>query len=103
MTFVQEEIDSSCQDLFFLPETYAPTLLQRKANHLRHTTGNWALHSKLDEKELTLKEIVEKNLVRPLRMLVTEPIILLLAIYNAFVCTSCPCSSLPSKVKELKV
>lgn len=73
-------------DVFFLPETYAPVILQRKANHLRHVTGNWALHSKLDEKELTLKEVVERNLVRPLRMLVTEPIILLLAIYNAFVC-----------------
>lgn len=72
-------------DLFFLPETYGPILLQRKANHLRHTTGNWALHSKLDEKELTFKVIIETNLERPLRMLVTEPIILLLATYNAFV------------------
>lgn len=72
-------------DTLFLPETYAPILLQRKANHLRHITGNWALHAKLDEKELTVREIVQKNLVRPLSMLVTEPIILLLAIYNAFV------------------
>lgn len=74
------------KDVLFLPETYAPTLLQRKANHLKHTTGNWALHSKLDEKELTVAEIVERNLVRPLRMLITEPIIALLAVYNAFVC-----------------
>lgn len=72
-------------DLLFLPETYGPIILQRKANHLRHTTGNWAIHSTLDVKELTLKEIVEKNLLRPLRMLVTEPIIFLLALYNAFV------------------
>lgn len=72
-------------DALFLPETYGPIILQRKANHLRHVTGNYALHSKLDEKELTIKEVVEKNLVRPLNMLVTEPIILALAVYNAFV------------------
>lgn len=83
-----------------LPETYAPTLLQRNANHLRHTTGNWALHSKLDEKELTLAEIAERNLIRPLRMLVTEPIISLLPIYNTCVCM---CSSLGLEVQPLTV
>lgn len=72
-------------DLFFLPETYGPVLLQRKAAHLRHVTGNWALHAKSDEEELTGKAIVEKHLAMPIMMLVTEPIILCLAIYNAFV------------------
>ena len=72
-------------DLFFLPESYAPVLLQRKANHLRHTTGNWALHAKLDEKEMTIKYVVHSYLERPLRMLFTEPIIFALAMYNAFV------------------
>jgi len=50
-----------------------------------YTTGNWALHAKSDEDELTAKSIVEKHLARPLTMLATEPIILSLAIYNSFV------------------
>jgi DHA1 family multidrug resistance protein-like MFS transporter len=33
--------------LIFLPETYAPVLLKRKAIKLRFETSNWALHSKL--------------------------------------------------------
>jgi DHA1 family multidrug resistance protein-like MFS transporter len=33
--------------LIFLPETYAPVLLKRKATKLRFETRNWALHSKL--------------------------------------------------------
>jgi DHA1 family multidrug resistance protein-like MFS transporter len=33
--------------LIFLPETYAPVLLKRKATKLRFETKNWALHSKL--------------------------------------------------------
>jgi DHA1 family multidrug resistance protein-like MFS transporter len=48
-------------------------------------TGNWALHTKFDEEELTGKAVLEKHLARPLVMLATEPIILSLAIYNSFV------------------
>lgn len=66
-------------------ERTQPVLLQRKAAHLRHSTGNWALHAKSDEEELTGRTIVEKHLALPLRMLVTEPIIACLALYNAFV------------------
>jgi DHA1 family multidrug resistance protein-like MFS transporter len=43
------------------------------------------LHARIDEEELTAKSVVEKHLSMPLMMLVSEPIILCLAIYNAFV------------------
>ena len=33
--------------LLVLPETYAPTLLTRKARKIRLRTRNWAVHSKL--------------------------------------------------------
>jgi len=72
-------------DMIFLPETYGPVLLQRKAAHLRYTTGNWALHSPADEEELTTRAIIDKHLALPLKMLFLEPIILCLAIYNSFV------------------
>lgn len=32
-----------------ISETYAGTILQRRAARLRHETKNWALHAKLDE------------------------------------------------------
>jgi MFS transporter, DHA1 family, multidrug resistance protein len=31
----------------FLPETYAPVLLQRKARKIRLETKDWAIHAKL--------------------------------------------------------
>ncbi|KAK2745389.1 hypothetical protein FQN57_003732 [Myotisia sp. PD_48] len=68
---------------FTLPETFAPVILQRRAAKLRLETRNWALHSKLDEQRLSLKDIVNKYLTRPYRMLVLEPILLLVTIYLA--------------------
>ncbi|KAK3672707.1 hypothetical protein LTR78_007519 [Recurvomyces mirabilis] len=38
-----------------------------------------------EEIEITFRELVEKNLARPLRMLFTEPIVLALSIYMAFI------------------
>jgi DHA1 family multidrug resistance protein-like MFS transporter len=33
--------------LIGIPETYAATLLQRRAKKLKHQTKNWALHAKV--------------------------------------------------------
>jgi DHA1 family multidrug resistance protein-like MFS transporter len=53
--------------LLFLRETYAPCLLPK------HRI------------EVDAKEVIEKYFARPLRMLVTEPIILLLSLYMSFI------------------
>ncbi|EIN08811.1 MFS general substrate transporter [Punctularia strigosozonata HHB-11173 SS5] len=71
-------------DVFFLPETFAPVLLTRKARRLRLKTGRWALHSRQEMQEYTLRSFMEKNLLRPLRMLATEPMVFLTTIYNSF-------------------
>lgn len=68
-------------NLFFLHETYPPVILVQKAEELRRRTKNWGIHAKQEEIEVDFKELVEKNFSRPLRMLVTEPIVLLLSIY----------------------
>ena len=34
-------------NILILDETYGPALLVRKAQRLRHETGNWALHAKV--------------------------------------------------------
>lgn len=72
-------------NLIFLNETYPPVILVEKAAELRRRTKNWGIHAKQEEVEIDFKELVEKNFSRPLRMLVTEPIVLLLSIYMAFV------------------
>lgn len=68
-------------NLFFLQETYPPIILVEKASELRRRTKNWGIHAKQEEVEVDFLELVEKNFSRPLRMLVTEPIVLLLSIY----------------------
>ncbi|KAH0413974.1 MFS general substrate transporter, partial [Aureobasidium melanogenum] len=71
--------------VFLLEETYPPVILVNKAAELRRRTKNWGIHAKQEEIEINLRELVEKNLGRPMRMLFTEPIVLLLSIYMAFV------------------
>ena len=68
-----------------VPETYAPVLLARRAKRLRHETGNWALHAKHEERRVDLKEIAQRYLTRPTKMMFQEPILALLTIYLAFI------------------
>ncbi|KAL8836669.1 MAG: hypothetical protein Q9176_006183 [Flavoplaca citrina] len=72
-------------DLLFLEETYPPIVLQQKAALLRRRTLNWGIHAKQEEIEVDFRELVTKNFSRPLRLLFTEPIVLLLSIYMAFI------------------
>lgn len=70
---------------FLQKETHHGIILVQKAEKLRRRTGNWGIAAPHEEFSLSIKEIVEKNLSRPLVMLFTEPILLLITIYNAFV------------------
>lgn len=72
-------------DLLFLKETYPPVILIDKAADLRRRTKNWGIHAKQEEIEVDFKELVQKNFSRPLRLLFTEPIVLLLSIYMGFI------------------
>ncbi|TKA35961.1 hypothetical protein B0A54_12185 [Friedmanniomyces endolithicus] len=71
--------------LIFLEETYPPVILVNKAADLRRRTKNWGIHAKQKEIEIDFRELLEKNLSRPMRMLFTEPIVLALSIYMAFI------------------
>ncbi|TVY34777.1 putative transporter [Lachnellula subtilissima] len=72
-------------NLFFLEETYPPVILITKATEIRRRTRNWGIHAKQEEIEIDFRELLTKNFTRPLRLLVTEPIVLLLSIYMAFI------------------
>ena len=71
-------------DVLILDESYPPRLLVYKARRLRIETGNWALHAKFEEWDVSLKEMAIKFGVRPFQMLLT-PICFLVALYASFV------------------
>lgn len=72
-------------NLCFLTESYPPEILVSKASELRRRTKNWGIHAKQEEIEIDFRELMEKNFSRPIRMLISEPIVLLLSIYMAFI------------------
>ena len=47
-------------DIIFLDESYPPRLLVYKARRLRHQSGNWALHAKFEEWDVSIKELASK-------------------------------------------
>ena len=72
-------------NVVFLKESYAPVVLVSKAAELRRRTKNWGIHAKQEEVEVDLRELVTKNFSRPIRLLISEPIILLVTIYMSFI------------------
>jgi DHA1 family multidrug resistance protein-like MFS transporter len=71
--------------VLFLKETYPPVILIEKAAELRRRTKNWGIHAKQEEIEVEYRELVTKNFLRPMRILFTEPIVLLITIYMSFI------------------
>ncbi|RAH42142.1 MFS transporter [Aspergillus brunneoviolaceus CBS 621.78] len=71
-------------DLLCLDESYPPVLLVYKAQRLRFSTGNWALHARHEEWDVTLRELGNKYMIRPFALL-TTPICFLVALYASFV------------------
>lgn len=69
---------------FFLQETYGPTILARKAKRLRAETGNQALHTEYQIAGETLVTKLSVALVRPFRLLATQPIIQVISLYMAY-------------------
>jgi hypothetical protein len=68
----------------FCRETHAQTLLARKAKRLQKEIGRTGLRSKLDD-GLSTRTRVARAIVRPLKMLLFSPMILLMALYYAVV------------------
>ncbi|MCJ1403547.1 hypothetical protein MMC11_006770 [Xylographa trunciseda] len=65
-------------------ETFEPVLLERKAVQLRKTTGNDELRARTFNKDLTPRQLLARAFMRPTKMLLFSPIVLLLSIYCAF-------------------
>ncbi|RYO97374.1 hypothetical protein DL765_011218 [Monosporascus sp. GIB2] len=65
-----------------LPETYPPRLLHLKAARLRIATGNQRLRSKYD-KDQTPVQLFFLSIIRPTKLLVRSPIILIVSLFLA--------------------
>ncbi|ORY67008.1 bicyclomycin resistance protein [Pseudomassariella vexata] len=68
--------------LFILKESYVPVLLERKVRRLRKETGNNLLRSNLDI-GLSTSDYFKRGLVRPVKMLLLSPIIMLTSLFMA--------------------
>jgi hypothetical protein len=71
--------------VFAFPEMYVLVLLKWKAQRLRKETGNQALYHLYGRMKLSPKEIVTKHFLRPILMLLTEPMATSIALYASCV------------------
>lgn len=71
--------------LLFVPETYHPVLLHRKAATLRKITRNPAYHSTSEDVRATksLSRALLDSIARPIQLLLLEPMCLSLCVYSA--------------------
>ncbi|KAK5769363.1 hypothetical protein LTS12_000290 [Elasticomyces elasticus] len=69
---------------FFVPETYAPVLLRRKAIKLRKETGDESWKAPIEKMDRSVLTTVSWSIVRPFQLLVFEPMCLNLCILYLF-------------------
>lgn len=69
----------------FVPETYHPVLLAKRAKRIRAETGDPTYVTVEEEFPVPISELIQANLVRPFIMLATEPILLLMSLYIAII------------------
>ncbi|KAF2093859.1 MFS general substrate transporter [Rhizodiscina lignyota] len=82
LSFADSALTFAC-----MPEIYAPVLLKRKAQRLRKETGNESYWHPHESVKVDIKSIITKHFARPLKMLLTEPIVTCIATYASFVFT----------------
>ena len=84
-SFLVVSIAGGAVQVFGLPffcETYAPVLLQRRCKRLRKTTKNPNLYT--DHDSVSLGQLLRTSLVRPFKLLGTQPIVQVWSLYCAY-------------------
>ncbi|PLB39031.1 MFS transporter [Aspergillus candidus] len=71
--------------LFFLRETYGPRILRDRAKQLRKDTGDESYQTEDERQNKTLLQVLRTSLVRPFRLLLTQPIVQVIAVYMAYI------------------
>jgi hypothetical protein len=67
-----------------LPETSPAVLLSAKAHKRRIITDNRNLYHPSERQKPSFKELFTKHFTRPLRMMLTEPIVIVIGFYSSF-------------------
>lgn len=70
--------------LVFLQETWAPKLLEQKVRRLRKETGNNSLYPVVSNTQISFGKKMRESLARPFKLFFTQPIIVALALYRAY-------------------
>ncbi|PYH63521.1 MFS transporter [Aspergillus vadensis CBS 113365] len=72
---------------FFLPETFAPNILYRRARRVRQITGNsnYRCEAEIEVANMKKKDIIFEALVRPFQLCFFEPIVLVMNLYIALI------------------
>ncbi|KAG2111482.1 major facilitator superfamily domain-containing protein [Suillus clintonianus] len=71
--------------VLFVPETYVPVILKKKARRLRKSTGDPKFYAPLDRREGTLASAILVSCYRPFQLLLFDRMALLLDSWNALV------------------
>ena len=69
--------------VLFVPETYHPVLLRRKAIKLRKETGDERWHAPIEKMERSILQTIIRSCYRPFLLLALEPMCLNLCIFSA--------------------
>uniref|UniRef100_A0A060TD96 ARAD1D46156p n=1 Tax=Blastobotrys adeninivorans TaxID=409370 RepID=A0A060TD96_BLAAD len=67
--------------VLLVPETYAPVILKKRAKKLRKETGNESIMTEQEQDKMTLMDTIRACLIRPVYMMLTEPVLDLMNIY----------------------
>lgn len=70
--------------ILFLPETYGPTILRRRAERIRKETGNTQIFAPIELEKKGARQMITVILFRPLRMFLFEPIVLFSCLYLSY-------------------
>lgn len=66
-------------------ESFPAVIHRQKAARLRFETKNWALHTKLDEEPVNFAYLFRKYGLKPVEMMIKEPILIVMTLYISLV------------------
>lgn len=69
--------------LFLLPEIRPDVLLARRASRIRKATGK-TVYAKAETSHTSLKAVLKETIIRPSKMLISEPVVLSFGLWSAF-------------------
>ncbi|KAL8902647.1 MAG: hypothetical protein Q9207_004503 [Kuettlingeria erythrocarpa] len=67
--------------LLFIPETYGPTILKRRAEKMRKESGNPDIFAPIELEKKGARQMITVTLTRPVRMILFEAIVLFTCMY----------------------